>query len=438
MRLLTATALTALLAWPLGLPAQDLNPPASVSAPAPKPALSPEDARADQEWQTALSLVESRFIKPMDRQQIVERALILLLKDLDPYSRYLTPQQLADFDANLSSQYAGVGITLGFDEKVGLPRVEQLMAGAPAVAAGMQRGDYLAKIDGRALDGLNYEQVSGFLRGKPGTAVEVQVQRGPTRQLVTLPITRALIRTPSVRGARRDSEGRPDYRVAPGSDIGYVRISSLARDTVPQLEEALEQLKGQHARALVLDLRDCTGGLMNAALGSADMFVDKGKLLTVVQRGEDTVYQATRGTRWRKPVVVLINDQTVSSGEILAGALKDSAGARLVGQRSFGKGRIQVLYHLGEGMGGMMISTGTFQRPNGQTVDMHDLPKNSPDAGIRPDAGLEVAVPEAELKAWREFNQFLDGPFLLTPEEQVAPVPDRVLDKALQVLGRRG
>jgi carboxyl-terminal processing protease len=207
---------------------------------------------------------------------------------------------------------------------------------------------------------------------------------------------------------------------------------------VPQLEDALEQLNSKHARALVLDLRDCSGGLMNAALGSADMFVDKGKLLTVVQRGENTVYQAKRGTRWRKPVVVLINDQTVSSGEILAGALKDSAGARLVGQRSFGKGRIQVLYHLGEGMGGMMISTGTFQRPNGQTVDVHDLPKDSPDAGIRPDTGLEVNVPEAELKAWREFNQFLDGPVLLTPEEQVAPVPDRVLDKALEVLGRRG
>lgn len=177
---------------------------------------------------------------------------------------------------------------------------------------------------------------------------------------------------------------------------------------------------------------------MNSALDSADMFVDKGKLLTVQERGETTVFEAKRGILWRKPPVVLINDQTVSSGEILAGALKDSAGARLVGQRSFGKGRIQVLYHLGEGMGGMMISTGTFQRPNGQTVDVHDLPRDSPDAGIHPDVGLEVKVPEAELKVWRDFNQLLDGSFLLTPEERVPPTPDRVLEKSLELLGRRG
>ena len=438
MRLPAATALIALLAWPAALFADDPSAPVAVPAPPPKPPVSAEDARADQEWQIALSLVESRFIKPMDRQQIVERALILLLKDLDPYSRYLTPQQLADFDASLASQYAGIGITMGFDDKLGLPKVEQLIAGAPAVAAGVQRGDLLAQIDGHPLDKLNYEQVSAYLRGKPGTEVDVQVQRGSAREALSLRITRALIRTPSVRGARRDAQGRPDYLLVPGGRIGYVRISSLARDTVPQLEDALGQLNAQHARALVLDLRDCTGGLMNAAIGAADMFVDKGKLLTVVQRGEDTVYEAKRGTRWRKPLVVLINDQTVSSGEILAGALKDSAGARLVGQRSFGKGRIQVLYHLGEGMGGRMISTGTFQRPNGQTVDLHDLPKDSPDAGIRPDAGLEVKLSEAELKTWREFNQFLDGPFLLTPQEQVAPAPDRVLERALDLLGRRG
>jgi carboxyl-terminal processing protease len=410
----------------------------SLPAPPPKPAVSAEDARADQEWQTALSLVQSRFIKPMDRHQIVERALVLLLKDLDPYSRYFTPQELADFDAALASQYAGIGVALDFNEKIGLPKVSQLFAGAPAAAAGVQRGDLLAQIDGHPLDGLDYEHVAAFLRGTPGTEVSVQLQRGASRATVSVRITRALIRTPSVRGARRDAQGRPDYLLTPGGDIGYVRISGLARDTVPQLEAALAQLQEKHARALVLDLRDCKGGLMNAALGSADMFVDKGKLLTVVERGESTVYEAKRGTRWRKPLVVLINDQTVSSGEILAGALKDTARARLVGQRSFGKGRIQVLYHLGEGMGGMMMSTATFQRPNGQTVDMHDLPKDSPDAGIRPDPGLEVSVPEAELKSWREFNQFLDGPFLLTPEEQVAPGPDRVLDRAVELLRRRG
>jgi carboxyl-terminal processing protease len=133
----------------------------------------------------------------------------------------------------------------------------------------------------------------------------------------------------------------------------------------------------------VIDLRDCGGGLMQAALATADLFVDHGRLLTIRERGADRRFDATPGKYTRLPLVLLINGGTASSAEILAGAIADNSRGQLVGERSFGKGRIQTIYSLGEGRGGMVLSTGTFQRPNGKTIDKHDLPEGSTDCWHR-------------------------------------------------------
>ena len=138
--------------------------------------------------------------------------------------------------------------------------------------------------------------------------------------------------------------------------------------------------------------------------------------------------------RTRLPLVILINQGTASSGEILAGALADNDRGTLVGERSFGKGRIQTIYTLGEGQGGMVLSTGTFQRPNGKTIDKHDVPAGSPDAGIAPQ--VEVKMSEAEHTAWFDFAEKTTGTLILTPEEQQGAPPDPVLAKAIELLAR--
>ena len=182
-------------------------------------------------------------------------------------------------------------------------------------------------------------------------------------------------------------------------------------------------------------LRDCPGGLLRPAVDTADLFVARGRLLTIRQRDKDRSFDATPGEFTRLPLAILINAGTASSCEIIAGALADNGRGTLVGERSYGKGRIQVIYSLGEGRGGMVMSTGTFHRPNGKTIDKHDVPEGSPDAGIAPQ--VEVKMSEAEHRDWLAFAEKTTGTFLLAPGELEDAPPDPVLAKAIELLSKK-
>lgn len=414
--------------------AQDAPVEGAVPAPQPAPRSAPsaEDLRAQREWEAAMSIVQKRFLRPVTREQLQRRALALLLRDLDPYSNYLSPAELEDFlNQNADGGFVGIGVQLEQDEQRKLPRVARLFAGSPALRSGVARGDWLLSANGDSLADKSFDDVRARLVGAPGSPVELRVRRAGTGLEETLSLVRQRVPIPSVRGVRSRPDGSQDFLLDTSRHIGYVRVSRLAQDTAPAMEAALGALRAQHARGLVLDLRDCTGGLMKGALAVADMFIDQGRLLSVAENGVEHHHDATPGVRWEGPLVVLVNEGTASSGEILAGALKDSGNARLAGSRTFGKGRIQVMYRLGEGMGGVLVSTGTFKRPNGQTVDRHDVPAGSDLAGIRPDAGHEVAVSKEARAAVQRFQDLLDSHALLTEAELAARPHDVVLAHAL-------
>lgn len=188
-------------------------------------------------------------------------------------------------------------------------------------------------------------------------------------------------------------------------------------------------------KGLILDLRDSAGGKLDAAVESADLFLDRGRILTVASRiFGDKDYDADECISTNVPVVMLINEWTASSSEILAGALTDNRRVITMGQRTYGKGRVQRMFSLAEGMGGVVLTTGTFQRPSGKTFDQHDPGVAKGEAGIAPDPGLEFMLDEKESKAWADEARRLDGAALLTAEEQKFAVPDRMLDCALEVL----
>jgi len=391
-------------------------------------------AQVDRTIDEALTIIEQKFMKPMTREQLVERALNLLLQDLDPYSRYLNPAERASFEADTAAQFGGLGVTIGIDKDAHVPRIQYLLLDSPAREAGVQRNDLLVRIDGNVVKGWPIDKTIGVMRGKPGTVADLLVRRGDAAELLPFKITRRTIVTPSVRGARRDAAGKADYMLDEKTGVGYIRISRLAADTVAEVDRALGELKGRGMKSLVLDLRDCVGGLLKAAVGTADLFIDKGRILTVAGRNENATYDAEPGKYTGFPMVVMINGGTASSGEILAGALKDHGRATFVGERTYGKGRVQVMYPLGDGLGTLILGTGTFQRPSGKTIDRHDVPEGSADVGIMPDAGFEVVVKGDEYKGWYEMTSKFDGPLMLTAEEQLQQVPDRVLAVALDAL----
>jgi carboxyl-terminal processing protease len=410
---------------------------AADTAPAKKKTVEVPSAEgvAGSALQSGLDTIAEHFIVPIPRGQLEGKALAALLESLDPYSHYLEPAEMDMFRSELDASFAGVGLNFYYTDPSGYPRVAYLLRGGSAATGDVRRGDLLLSIDGRDLKGAGWEKVSTLLRGAAGTPVVLRLRRDGLAEPLSLTLTRVEIDTPSVRALHRDSGGRPDWWLDRERRLGYLRLDEIVADTSTGVEGAVRELQRGHAAGLVLDLRDCSGGLMQGALETADLFVDRGRLLTIRQRGEDRVFDAKRGKFTRLPLAILINGGTVSSCEILAGALADNGRGTLVGERSYGKGRIQVIYSLGEGRGGMVMSTGTFQRPNGKTIDRHDLPEGSTEAGIAPQ--VEVKMSEAQHQAWLEFAERSTGLALLTPEEARAAPPDPVLAKAIELLGEK-
>lgn len=379
--------------------------------------------------EAVLDLVAKEYIHEVSRPELETRELRAFLHDLDPYSNYLDANEWGYFEAGIAGSFGGIGVTMSEDATAKLLKVDRLFIGSAAGAAGVRRGDLLLAVDGRDLHGLKLEDVMPLLRGTAGTKIALTILRGD--QPLTFKFARATVPMPSVRGARRDDHGVADSMLQDG--IGFIRILSFGDDTVAAVQSALAELERRKMRGLVLDLRDNNGGKLLAAVGTADLFLDRGRIVTVVKRGsDDQVHEAKEGVVTRVPIVLLINDRTVSSGEIFAGALVDNQRVTAIGHRTFGKGRIQNKYALPEGQGGIVLTTGTFQRPNGTTFDRHDEGKTAAGAGIAP--AIEVNVPDDELEAWRDEMQLLDLPLVLTAEEQQPKVNDRVLARALEVL----
>lgn len=389
------------------------------------------EAEPQARWPAARALIESHFLREVDATDLETRALKTLLESIDPYSSYLDAGEWAAYEASFGDSYAGIGVRLAIDAEARLPRVEYVLFDTSAARAGIVRGDHIVAIDGQPLRDRTLDEIIPMLLGPEGTLVALELQR----DLAPAPLPRVLTRTrveqPSVRGRRWTAEGAPDFRLDPDGDIGYVRIIHFGLDTKKRVEEALQRLTEQGTKTLVLDLRDCGGGMADAAIGIADLLLDEGVIVTLRERERTEVVRATPGVAWQGRMALLINRNTASSAEILAGALADHGRAVLVGERSFGKGRIQHKLALGPGLGGLVLSTGTFQRPSGTTIDRHDA-IDPASYGLTPSPDHRLGLSTAEESAWTDAMQRLDGRFVLSPADQ--DFPDPVLDHARALL----
>lgn len=330
---------------------------------------------------------------------------------LDDYTSYLTPDKLEDLYAMIDGNFVGLGIELKLDAQ-GL-RLVGVLRGGPAWDAGLKTGDQITHVDGQALRGLGLDEGASKLQGTEGTAVEITVlHANGTSQKYRL--TRRHVEVESVAQAKL---------VDKSYGIGYIQLTGFQKSSTEELDKAIATLKRQGMNTLVLDLRGNPGGLLNVAVDIAERFLEQGVIVSTRGRavGQSQVYRVrTRGT-WSMPLLVLIDRDSASASEILAGALKENHRATVVGkEKSYGKGSVQSIFALRAAPAGLKLTTAKFYSP---------LNRPYSEQGVEPDLTVKVAAKPAADKD-RDSREASDTTF-------GDPENDTVLDQALRQ-ARRG
>jgi carboxyl-terminal processing protease len=396
--------------------------------------------------------IARRYYRPLSETGLFEDAVngMMSQKRLDKNSRYIPADDKPEFDNDLNQEFVGIGIRESVDPKTKQLVVLSPLLDGPAVAAGVRAGDRILRIDGQSTHGMSLESASTRIKGPAGSPVKISVQHRGAAQAVELAIVRRVVHEDTVEGASRAPDGRWGFflrgpRDSTSPRIGYVWLKSFveadggAKSTAADLRAALEEVRRENARGLVLDLRDNRGGSLKAAIDVCDLLVVKGQIVTM--RGRDRqvlrAYRASGKAAFADiPIAVLVNGLSASASEIVAACLQDNGRAIVVGQRSYGKGTVQEVIELGPALGAMKLTVATYWRPSGQDInrpadDGKDVPW-----GVSPDQGYEVPVADDER---RKLITFQDDRELaaVTGAKPPAEVPDRVLQKALVYLEAR-
>jgi carboxyl-terminal processing protease len=342
----------------------------------------------------AVEQVETNYVRPVNRRELLESALKGMLQNLDPHSQFITESEWKSFRKQIEGRYGGIGIQVEVDPETERLRVVAPMVGTPAYQAGVLSGDVILEIDGQSTDGMTPDRAVEVLTGRVGTEVAIKVKHEGDNKLDTLSMHRAIIDVPSVLGDRRKPDDTWDYMLDPEKKIGYIRISSFIQNTTEELKHALSGLKEQGMKALVLDLRDNPGGLLSAAVEVSDLFVESGTIVSTKGRNTPTkTYEAQKDALYTAfPMVVLVNGGSASAAEIVSACLQDHKRAKIVGQRSFGKGSVQNILELEDGNSVLKLTVATYQRPSGKNIHRFKNAKDSDEWGVSPDPGLEVKL----------------------------------------------
>ena len=305
----------------------------------------------------------------VDPNFLIESALEGLFDALDdPHSAYLTSREMRSMQDTTKGKFGGVGLEiLKVDEGV---QVVAPIEDTPAYRAGIWAGDIITVVDGESVVELDIDEVVSRLRGDPGTAVEVTLQRGESHTY-DVTIERAMIEVPTVKKA-----------MIPGG-VGYLRISSFTPLTPKKGEQAIEYFRANNYSALIVDLRNNPGGLLPVVIEIADFFVADGPIVSTKSRvpSENSIYYATdlkTIVDENVAIAVLVNKGSASASEILAGALQDTGRALVVGENTYGKGSVQQIRSFGSG--GVRLTTSRYYTPSGTSIDK---------VGIQPDVTVE-------------------------------------------------
>ena len=324
-------------------------------------------------------------------EQAYEAIREMLEKLDDPYTRFMDPEEFKNMQIDTSGELTGVGIQLTQDEESKKLIVISPIEDSPAFEAGVQAQDIILKIDGQSTKDMDINEAVKLIRGPVGTEVTLTLLRG--NQEIVVPINRAKIEIHPVRHSTQNSSM---------GTVGYIRLNTFSANAAEEMREAIADLEKQNVTGYILDLRSNPGGLLYASIEIARMWMDKGDIVsTVDRRGELDRQRANNRALTDKPLVVLIDGGSASASEILSGALQDNERALLVGTKSFGKGLVQSVRGVGNGSG-LAVTIAKYFTPDGRDIN-HE--------GIKPDVEVELSEEQREeLRKERTKIGTLDDP----------------------------
>lgn len=318
----------------------------------PETTATPEQAASEVQ-----RIINAEALKPSDEVSLTAGVIKGMLESLDdPYAAYFDKQHYQYFNEQTSGEFYGIGITIS--DKEGRAYVVTVLDKTPAKAAGLKAGDVIVSIDGVTRDKWDVDEVVKRVRGPVGTTVKLGIERKDSAKPIVFSIKRAKIDVPNVEQAMV------------GKDVGYIRLYSFNQRSGDDVRKAIEELTKKGAKGFVFDLRDNPGGLLSASVDVTSLFVKDGVVVTVDGRaaGTDETYRVSGDVATNAPLVLLVNENSASASEIVAGALQDYKRATIVGVTSFGKGSVQQLEKLSFG-GAVKLTIAHYLTPKGRVID---------------------------------------------------------------------
>lgn len=318
-----------------------------------------------------LDLVERNYVEEVDSTELTNSAIDGMLKTLDPYSAYLSPERYRELEIGTSGEFGGVGMEVTVEE--GVLTVIAPIEGTPAERAGIKPRDQILAIEGQSTEGMVVQEAVKLLRGPRGTPVKITIKREGEESPRDITLVRDKVVVKSVRPELLDN------------NIGYLRLTQFQDHTAQELRAGIEQLEaenGKPLKGLVLDLRNNPGGLLAEAIDVVDEFIDNGLIVSVRGRAADQTreyYATKKGTFQKFPIVVIVNEGSASASEVVAEALQDSHRATILGTKTFGKGSVQTIIKLEDGSG-LKLTTAKFYAPSGRSINK---------VGVTPDITVE-------------------------------------------------
>ncbi|MCM8799305.1 MAG: S41 family peptidase [Candidatus Omnitrophica bacterium] len=323
----------------------------------------------------ALAIIQDEYVEPTDPKNLIYGALKGMLSALDQHSQFLDPETYNELKIETEGKFGGLGIEITI--KDGLLTVVTPLKDTPAWRAGIKPQDRIVKIDGSITRNITLTEAVKKLRGKPGTEVTLTILREKEKKILEFKLVRDIIKLEDIKDAKILEDG-----------IAYIRLVEFRENTATQLENALKQLRDKGMEALILDLRNNPGGLLDAAVKVASKFIEKGKKIVSTKGKKDSqnieFISKDNHPYLDLPLVVLVNEGSASGSEIVAGALQDWQRAIILGKKTFGKGSVQTVFPLNDGSA-LRLTTSKYFTPKGKLIH---------NEGITPD----IIVEELEVK----------------------------------------
>jgi len=333
-----------------------------------------------------LNAIEKNYVDDLNTSELIDKALKGMLSNLDAHSSFMDKKSFKELNVQTTGEFGGLGISVGMRD--GVLTVIAPLKDTPAEKAGVKAGDIILKIDDKATLGMTIDEAVAIMRGKPKTDILLTIVRKGESRPLEIKITRDIIKIQSV------------YVKKIGDDILYLHVASFDQKVAKDVKAAIK--KDANRTGYIIDLRNNPGGLLDQAVGLTDLFVDKGIIVSQKGRNEDdnVEFKAhAEGTDTKTPIVVLVNGGSASASEIVSGALQDNRRAIIVGEKTFGKGSVQVVMPVGEGEA-LRLTVARYYLPSGRTIQAKGV---TPDIIVHPgkvamDSNTSFMIKENELK----------------------------------------